>query len=162
MRYLNVLVFVSLLATAACGQMPDRPGAADERDVQAVADLVAEFDRCARERDLETFLTYFADDVVSLTPDQAAIVGKDAMRGFYRILYDAFEMRMTHHPGETHVYENLLIHRGNATGTMIPKAGGDPMSFDNKYVFILLRANDESLKVWRAAFNASVPPPPPA
>ena len=160
MRHLTVVFLASALAYAACAQLPDRPAAASAADVRAVADLVAEFDRCAREGDLETFLSYSVDDVVSLAPDQSAIVGKEAMRAWYADFYGAFDIDMTHHPGETFAYGNVLVHRGNATGTLKPKAGeGDVLPFDNKYMFVLLRTNDGSLKVWRAAFNANTPPP---
>lgn len=137
--------------------LPLRPITATHADVQAVAGLVAEFDRCAREGDLETFVSSSLEDVVFLVPDQNAIVGGDALREWYRGFYDAFEIDMTHHPGETHAYGNLLIHRGTATGTLTPAGGGSPASFDNKYMFVLLRVADGSLKLWRAAFNANAP-----
>ena len=122
-----------------------------------MARLVAELDRITRAEDLEAFLTYVAEDCVLLAPDQPAVVGKDAIRDVYRGLYDALDMELTHHPGETLVYGDLVVHRGTATGTATP-VGGTPMALDNKYLFVLLRQDDGALRIWRAAYNANTAP----
>ena len=154
------LLFAALLTILGCTEPPERPTEATPQDVEAVAQLVADLDRIAREENLEEFLTYSTEDCVLLAPDQPAVVGKDAIRDLYRGLYDAFDLALTHHPGETHVYGELLVHRGTAAGTMTPASGGPPMAFDNKYLFVLLRQDDGSLKLWRIAYNSNTPPLP--
>ena len=155
----TVGALASLASLVACATVPDQPVLASDADVLAVQELVAELDRCARQADLEAFLAWSTDDVISMAPNEPPIVGKDAVERWYRNFYATFDINMTHDPLETHAYADLLIHRGHATGTLIPKAGGDAIEFDNKYLFVLLRQDDGSLKIWRAVFNSNMPPP---
>lgn len=150
---------VSLLILTTCSQESKQSSYSNETDIKAVEHLIAEFDRCAREGDLETFLSYSMDDVVSLAPNEPAIVGKDVMRTWYENFYATFDIEMKHEPIETHSFGDAVIHRGNATGTITPKVGGEPLHFNNKYLFVLRRQTDGSLKVWRAVFNSNTPPP---
>ena len=153
-------VLTTLLA-AACARPAPQLAAASDPDVAAVARLVATLDSCARTGALDVFLSLSADDVVMLAPDQPTVVGKDAVREYYRSLYGTFTIDMRHAPIETHAVGDLVVSRGDGRGTLTPKAGGQPMSFDNKYVMLFRRQADGSLKVWRVAFNSNVPPAAP-
>ncbi len=58
-------------------------------------------DRCAREKDLEAFLSHSVADVVALAPGEPAVVGKEALRNWYKGFYAAFDIAMVHRPIET-------------------------------------------------------------
>ena len=124
-------------------------------DREAVRQLVAEFDRCAREKDLEGFLSYSLDDVVALGPGEPAVVGRAAVRAWYQDFYAAFDIAMVHRPVETDSFGDLVITRGDVTGTIRPVGGGEAIQVGNKYLFVLKRQSNDSLKVWRAMFNAN-------
>jgi ketosteroid isomerase-like protein len=134
-----------------------RTAAADE---EAVRTLVVEFDRCAREKDLEKFLSHSVEDVIALAPGEPAVVGKKALRTWYKGFYAAFDVAMVHRPIETTSFGGVVIARGNAVGTIRSVSGGEPIPVDNKYLFVLKRQADGSLKVWRAMFNANGPATP--
>ena len=145
--------FVVLLSgTGVSGGQLAKAAAADE---EAVKQLVAEFNRCAREKDLEAFLSHSVEDAVALAPGEPAVVGKEALRSWYKGFYVAFDIAMVHRPIETHSFGDVVIARGDATGSIRSVSGGEPMQVDNKYLFILKRQGDGSLKVWRAMFNAN-------
>jgi len=93
-------------------------------EAQAARQLVAEFDRCAREKDLDTVLSYYDDGSVIIPPNGPAVVGKEAVSAFYRGLYTTFDIEMTHHVAEVESVFGLVIARGNAAGTARPIAGG--------------------------------------
>ena len=143
---------VLLSGTGVSGGQPAKAAAADE---DAVKQLVAEFDRCAREKDLEAFLSNSVEDVVALAPGEPAAVGKAALRSWYKGFYAAFDIAMVHRPIETHSFGDVVITRGDATGSIRSVSGGEPMQVDNKYLFVLKRQANGSLKVWRAMFNAN-------
>ncbi len=139
----------------------------------AVSRMLVTFDRLAAEADLAGFLDYILDDAVLMPPDGPgfldyilddavlmppdgpAIVGKRLIASWYSDLYDQFVLDMTHEPLETDVFGDIIIHRGNARGTMTPKTGAEPIAFDNKYLFVLRKGSDGSLKIWRAMFNSN-------
>ena len=154
----SVLAWTAVvLLTAACTAPSPELQPAAEADVSAVSRLVAEIDRCAREKDLDAFVALSTDDVVSLAPDQPPVVGRDAVRESYRAFYAAFDITMRHRPLETHSIGGLVVHRGIAQGTLTPTGGGASVPFNNKYLFLLQRQTDGSLRVWRAMFNANPP-----
>jgi len=152
---------LTVLLAAACARPAPQLTSASDADVAAVARMVASFDSCARTGALDVFMGYVADSVVSLMPDQPATVGKEAVREFYRNFYGTFDIEMRHAPIETSAIGDLVVTRGNASGTLTPKSGGPPMPFNNKYLMIFRRQADGSLKVWRVAANTNAPPAPP-
>jgi ketosteroid isomerase-like protein len=160
MNATRLAALVSAVLMAACGHPAPQLAPASAADVAAVARTVATFDSCARTGALDVFMGYSADDIVALMPDQPAMVGKEAVREFYRDFYGSFDVEMQHAPVETDVIGDLVISRGAASGSLTPKAGGQPMPFNNKYLMIFRRQGDGSLKVWRVAANSNTPPAP--
>lgn len=158
----RTLLVGGLALAAACARTEPQVGPASDAEVAAVARVLATIDSCARTGALHVFISLSADDVVMLAPDQPAVVGKDAVREYYRGFYGTFAIDTRHEPIETHAVGDLVVSRGNGRGTITPKAGGQPMSFDNKYVMLFRRQADGSLKVWRVAFNSNVPLAAPA
>lgn len=122
----------------------------------AVARLMATFDRIHAEADLEEFVAFIADDAVFMPPDEPAIVGRQAIAEWYGRLYDRVRLDMVHEPLEVDAFGDVIIHRGNARGIMIPRDDGrEPIPVDNKYLMVLKKGSDGSLEIWRAVFNAN-------
>lgn len=162
MKNVNSLaVLASLLAVMACAQPTPTLGPASDADVKAVAAILAAFDSSGRTGALDQFISYSAEDVVLLAPDQPAVVGRDAMRELYRAIYAAVRIEMTHTPLETHTLGDLVITRGSARGTATPRTGGPSTAFDNKFLMLLRRQPDGTLRTWRVAFNSNAPPASP-
>lgn len=152
---------VPLLVAAACARPAPQLSAASAADSAAVARIVATFDSCARTGALDVFMSHVDDGVVALMPDQPAMVGKNAVRESYRSLYGTFTFDMRHAPIDTYAVGDLVISRGDASGTLTAKAGGPPMPFNNKFLMVFRRQADGSLKIWRVAANPNAPPAPP-
>ena len=71
-------LLLALLIGAGCAAPP----AADTRaaDIQAVKDVEAAWSRDAGTKDVEKFISYYADDASILMPNMAAVTGKEAIR----------------------------------------------------------------------------------
>ncbi|MGD2153140.1 MAG: nuclear transport factor 2 family protein [Gemmatimonadales bacterium] len=146
---------LTLSAVLACSAPGDRAATTTEDDMIAVARLMATLDRIQAEADLEEFLALLPEDAVFMPPDEPAIVGRRAIAEWYRNVYDILQFDITHEPLEVDTFGDMIIQRGNARGTMTPKAGGEPIPFDNKYLMVLERGTDGSLQIWRAIFNSN-------
>ncbi|UCC72513.1 MAG: nuclear transport factor 2 family protein [Gemmatimonadota bacterium] len=155
MSRLMLSTVLAVTAGLACSQAAEHEAGTTEDDMVAVARLMVTLDRVAGEGDLEGFLEVVPDDAVYMPPNEPAIGGKRAIAEWYRALYGQFQIDITHEPLEVDVFSNIIIHRGNARGTMTPKSGGDPIAFDNKYLMVLEKRPDGSLLVWRAVFNSN-------
>lgn len=155
----------SILATLAavvivvtCSRIGEEAVSTTQDDMVAVSRMTVSLDRIAAEADLEAFLEYVSEDAVYMPPDEPAIVGKQAIRNWYANHYEHFTVDLQHEPLETDVFGDIIIHRGNALFSMTPRAGGESMSAYNKYLFVIKKQPDGSLKIWRAIFNSNVPP----
>lgn len=142
-------------AALACSAAGDQGTTTTADDMIAVARLLATVDRIQAEADLDGFLGLVSEDAVYMPPDEAAVVGRRAIAEWYREFYDTIQMDVTHEPLEIDVFGAVIIHRGNARGTLTPKNGGEPIPFDNKYLMVIKKQPDGSLKIWRAMFNSN-------
>jgi len=146
-------IFAAAAIAITCSQAAQKPTTTTADDMTAVARMVSSFDTFAADADIESFLVYVTDDAVMMPPGEPAVVGKSAIREWYTAFYNIFSNDMTHESLEVDAFGDIIIARGNATGALTPKAGGEPIPFNNKYLFVIKRQDDGSLQVWRAAFN---------
>ncbi|NIN71704.1 MAG: DUF4440 domain-containing protein [Gemmatimonadetes bacterium] len=152
-RTIGLLLTVG--AALACSAAGDRGTTTTEDDMIAVARLLATVDRIQAEADLDEFLGIISEDAVYMPPDEAPVVGRRAIAEWYRNFYEIIQMDVTHEPLEVDVFGAVIIHRGNAHGTLTPKNGGEPIPFDNKYLMVFKKQPDGSLEIWRAMFNSN-------
>ena len=143
---------ISILALTVCTH-PANEARTSQDDMVAVARLMVTLDRVISEEDLTGLLALVAEDAVYMLPEMPAIVGKRAIGEFHRALFTNSDIEIVHEVLEIDGAGGLIVHRGNATGTTTPRAGGESIEFDDKYLFVIKRASDGSLLVWRAIFN---------
>ncbi len=153
-RQHTIAAFAAIIVSFVACTSANRPVSTQE-DMVAVSRMLVTLDRLAADGDLDEFLTYVSDDAVFMPPDEPAIIGKTQIGAWYESLYEGFHLEMSHEPLETDVFGRLIIHRGNATGMLEPKDGAAPKAFDNKYLFVIRKDADGSLKIWRAVYNAN-------
>jgi len=108
--------------------------------------------------DLELWLSLMTDDTIKMPPDAPAIFGKEDLRASMQPLFDAFTLEMVLFPEEAQVDGNLGFARGTFTFLLTPKAGGEPIYMDGKYLTILKRQADGSWKISHDCYNSNVPP----
>ncbi|KPK55811.1 MAG: hypothetical protein AMS21_13250 [Gemmatimonas sp. SG8_38_2] len=139
------------LVIAGCSAQRDMDTSA--ADVQAVQQLMVDLDASIAAGDLEGFLSFLADDFVDMPPNEPSLIGKQALRAHHEPLFAAFRFAVRHEEIETHAFDDVVIQRGAGVGEVTPKAGGDPIVLDQKYLFVFRRQDDGSFKLWRAIFN---------
>lgn len=156
LRRTTCVVATAIVAVVACTSA-DGPASTTHEDIVAVSRMLVTLDRLAADGDLEGLLEYVSDDAVFMQPDEAAIIGRRQIGAWYRALYEDFNLEISHEPLETDVFGHIIVHRGNTKGTLEPKSGAAPTAFDRKYLFVIRKEADGSLKIWRAIFNNNPP-----
>jgi ketosteroid isomerase-like protein len=121
----------------------------------AVRRLLAIQDSVASAEDLDGFLQLVSEDAVFLPPGDVPLEGKSAIRAWYQSFFKSFDVQLEHIPGPVETEGNVIINRGLARGTLRPRDGGAPISFENKYLFAMRIDPDRSVRHWRAMFNAN-------
>lgn len=152
----RLITGIAVLVVSGC-QPDSQTGSAisSEEATEAVQHLLAVQDRMANAGDLEGFMRLIGEDAVFLPPGEPSLNGIAEIRAWYEGLFANFDIALEHIPGPVEVAGSLIIHRGVARGRLTPRAGGDPITFDNKYLFVLRVRTDGSLEHWRAMFNAN-------
>jgi ketosteroid isomerase-like protein len=146
-----VTAIASLIACTPGG----RSTATTQEDMIAVSRMLVTLDRLAADGDLESLLSYLSDDAVFMLPDEAALVGRRQIGIWYRALFDEYQVETAHEPLETDAFGDMIVHRGNLRRVLRPKSGTAPTTFDEKYLFVIRKQPDGSLRIWRAAFNSN-------
>ncbi len=149
----KIRVVVTTIAAIIACTSADEPASTRQEDMVAVSRMLVTLDRLAAEGDVAGLLEYISDDAVFMPPDANTIVGSRQIGAWFGEFFDDFNVEMSHAPLETDVFGSIIIHRGDASGTLQPKNGAATIAFDNKYLFVIRKQADDSLKIWRAIFN---------
>lgn len=114
----------------------------------------------ARANDLEGLVACYAPDAVMYPPDMLIAQGKDAIREDYKNLLATMTIRdATVSDAHYETHGDTAIARGQFTLTMVPKAGGDPVTMKGRFTEVCKKVGGKWLYV---IDHASVPMPPPA
>jgi len=129
-----------------------------EADIAAIEEVMNQYAVTVNTGDLELWLSLMTDDTIKMPPDAPAIFGKEDLRASMQPLFDNFTSEMVLYPEETQVDGNLGLARGTYTLSLTPKAGGEPIYMEGKYLTILKRQADGSWKISHDCYNSNVPP----
>ncbi|HEX4997738.1 MAG TPA: SgcJ/EcaC family oxidoreductase [Terriglobia bacterium] len=99
---------------------------------------------------------YTADGVV-MPAHQPAITGHDAIENYNKQMFDMYTAKISITPAETKVYGDRGMDRGTFTLELTPKAGGNPIMDEGKYLVLLQRQSDGSWKVTHDIDNTNLP-----
>lgn len=160
--FIPISVVVALAACAPAAQEPE-PAAEEapstEADAEAIKGVNDHFLAGLNDGDLAACLAVVADDVVMLAPNHPTATGKAAVESWFRTIFDQFTIEETWSSEELVVAADWAFNRGTYSGTFTPKAGGEPVQEEGKYIWILHRQADGSWKYAHSIWNSDNPPP---
>lgn len=119
-----------------------------EADVSAINDLRRREIKAAEAGDVEGLLSIRTEDFTAMPPGQDPVCGKQAVSAFLSGMFEQVSIQETVVSDDIVVSGELAYDRGTFTGSATPKAGGDPMELNGKYLWIARREEDGS---WRYA-----------
>lgn len=143
MRVYLFLIPVILLTT--CVQKTDNDDQ-HVKDVAAINQLREQEETAAEAGNVEALLLFRTDDFIAMPPNQPAIEGKEAVRAFLTGMLGQMQMEETVVSEEIVVSGDWAFDRGTFTGSATPKGGGETMTIDGKYLWILERQPNGSWK----------------
>lgn len=149
-----------MAATIACA--PPAPPDTRAQDEAAVREADAAFSAAAQSGDLDATMAFYADDAVSMPPNDSLKTGKAAIRQEFETMMALPGFSIGWQPSSVEVAASgdLAYSRGTAEfGMTLP--GGAPMADSMKYVTIWRKQADGSWKVIVDIFNSNTPLPQP-
>ena len=168
--YLLLVTVMALgVVLSACVYPVPAPVVAEEanaaEDVEsvtaAVNEIWNEYASSLNAGDVARWISLWTDDGVQLPPGSPPVVGKETIRAGLESEVDVVTFDMEINNEEVHVSGDLAVARGTYAATVTPKAGGEAIPIDGKYMTLLRRQPDGSWKIHRDIFNSNVPPAEP-
>ena len=161
---LTSLVFAlfTIAAISAGCATPQPPAPADNRaaDEKTLRDTDMAWSNAATS--LDGFLTYYADDVMVLPPNEAIGNGKEAARKILGELYKAPGFSLKWQSGKVEVARSGDLGYVQGTYDMsMNDPSGKPIMDHGKYLEVWRKQADGSWKCIIDTFNSDLPPVPP-
>lgn len=149
--YLSFL-FIILIFTS-CSKNIDQANV--EVDIAAINELGDRYTRYAMARDIDNFMTCFADDATRAEPGFPPIIGKDAIRERFKIIWeDLADINLARYgDNKLEVYGDVAYGFGTYTLSSTPADGGTTVHIDMNVLTILKRQGDGSWKIYIDCMN---------
>ena len=151
-----ILMVLMLLVILGCGKQSEVGDV--EADISAINNNIEQYTSSMNAGDLDRWISLWADDAIQMAPDAPAVIGKEQIRAKYESIFPLFIFKMTIANEDVKIGGDLAVSHGNYTVSMTPKAGGETIVIDGKYLSIEERQADGSWKIIRSCFNDNAPP----
>jgi len=136
-----------------------RPAVSPAPDARTAADaLFAKYAETLGAGDADGWATLWMEDGVQMPPDAPPVVGRSQIREKLRGVLAQFRFDMHIHTQEVRTAGDWAFARGIYDATLTPKAGGQGIPIDGKFMTILARQSDGSWRIYRDIFNSNAPP----
>lgn len=161
-RYFVLLVmgFVMILTYTSCSEQEQlAKQVTTEADVAAINEIWNQYASSVISGDLDTWISMWTDSGIQMAPDAPAVIGKEQIRAKYESIFPQFIFKMAITNKEIRVAGDWAFSRGTYSASMTPKAGGETIEIDGKYLTILEKQTDGSWKIIRDCSNSNVSSP---
>jgi ketosteroid isomerase-like protein len=118
-----------------------------EADKEAIKVLVDHFFASHETGDLEGLMAIFSDDAIFM-PDDAETINKIVARERFAPYLELFHLKVNYSIDEIEVSGDLGFVRCSYLVNAVPKAEGERMSHNGKFIFVLKRQSDNT---WRSS-----------
>lgn len=125
----------------------------------AVQDIWNKYSAAMNAENSDFWISLWDENGIQMPPNAPAVVGKPAIEKGIRESYQALDWeKFTIYLEEVKVAGDWGFARGTYSASISPKAEGETVFIDGKYLTILKRQPDGSWKIFRDCFNSNVPP----
>lgn len=159
---INDLLAMMAVATVVLGVSLSVPASGEDNSnefAQAVDETWREYSALVNAGDADTWIRLWDDDGVQMPPGAPANVGKTAILQGIRGAFEAYDYRdFVINNREVEVFGDFGFASGTYSTLLFPKAEGEPIFIDGKYLTIFKKQADGTWKIYRDAFNSNVAP----
>jgi len=153
-RAASILICVMV---GGCASGPSRDTPTAENATAVGTNMVRALETAFNAGDAQAVAALFADDAVLMASQQADEVGRAEILKSYAEQFSAYTIQLRGVAVETQLFGDYGFSRGTYEFTLLPKAGGDPIVDDGRFLTVLQRQPDGSWKAIREMSNSSKP-----
>jgi uncharacterized protein (TIGR02246 family) len=126
---------------------------------RAVDENYAQYSASINAGDADSWIELWDDGGVQMPPGTPAKVGKATILERRRAGSETYDYKdFVIKNEEVELLGDFGFARGTYSALLIPKAGGEEIPIDGKYLTIFKKQADGTWKIYRDAFNSNVPP----
>lgn len=163
MRALFVRPLVAVaLAIAVVGCAPPPPPDTSAADAAAMTALRDAWLTAYNAGDADAVANTYAEDAIDMPNEQPTASGRADIRTAIAGQLALGKATATLTSDEMQLMGDWAFDRGRYNVSIVPAAGGDPMSISGRYLVIARRQADGSFKLVRGIDNSATPPVPAA
>jgi len=165
-KWVMVLTLLAMIVLSGCTSSVSEPAVAQEppaaneltqAELEAeIAELVWAFEDAYEAGDLDTVMSFYADNVVSLPPGFPKTVGKADVEAGFKELFDAFTIERDFDLVSVDVSGDMATRLGEWTQTLTPKDGREPIVEVGRCILGFKRVDDEWKVAWEIWNTESV------
>jgi uncharacterized protein (TIGR02246 family) len=117
-----------------------------EADIQAVKDLVADFNVALNTGDIDKASFYYADEAIVIPPNRPILKGKDASTNDLQQAFERFTFKEVDVVKDVQISGDLAVTHYTWTCETTPKAGGEPTNANGNGIMVLRKQPDGKWK----------------
>lgn len=154
-------VLVESTADSSTVRIPSADGAMSRLPADGFEATTAAFHQALRTNDLETFMSYVAEDVFFMPPGEPPVRGRDAVRKWMVAFLAQYRTSsLTLADREVFVGSGWAVELGTFEWALQPVAGGAAVIDRGNYMQVWKKQSDKTWRFAREVYNSSVPPAP--
>ena len=163
-KHLAAVVLAAFIPAGCNGAPPASVAeAVAVTDSAGVEGATAAFHQALRTNDLETFMSYVAEDVIFMPPGEPPVRGREAVRSWMTGFLAQFRTSsLTLADREVLVGGGWAVELGTFEWALQPAAGGPAVVDRGNYMQVWKEHGDKTWRVAREVYNSSVAPAPAA
>ena len=123
------------------------PVADVEADIQAIKDIVEDFEAGINAADIERYLQHYADDVIDIPPNEPVTSGKDAVRNRDQRLFEEIKLQDVYTVRDVKISGNLAVAHVTLSAIVTIKASGEHFNSNGNWILVFRRQSDSSWKI---------------
>jgi len=154
LRAASVLICVLV---GGCASGPGRDTRAADDATEVGTSMVRNLEAAFNAGDAQAVVALFTDDAVLMASQQPDEVGRAEILKSYAEQFAAYTIQLDGVAVETKLFGDYGFSRGTYKVTLIPRAGGDAIVDDGRFLSLLQRQPDGTWKSIREMSNASKP-----
>ena len=157
MRHISLIgCLATTLLVFGCSTVPATAPDTRDADIRAVKDVEAAWSKDTATKDIDKFVSYFADDASGLYPGMAIVNGKQAIKaGLAPIMADPnFALSFQSTRMEASKGGDMVYSQGTYAMTMTDPKTKKPMTEKGKYLTVYRKQADGSWKAIADTFNS--------
>ena len=148
----SLLLLVSLI-TVSCASKQEPSSA----DIEAINKLHQREMEASKKWDIDTLVSLWSDDIVTLPAGEPALIGKDANRAsISRLRDESGNVQIADYIlsfNEVKVTGDWAFEWGTYSGTIAGERGEEPLRATGKVIRVLKKSADGSWRIARAMYN---------